>query len=372
MHRFMPPAMPSATPDAMRLAARYPAPSASAARRAGFTIVEILVVVGIIAVLLSLVSVALRRGGETARQTAALTALKEIGRAWTLYGNQSDDRCLPGYIDVAGQANLKIKTRDSSGNVIDPEFCTTYALRLLPYLDFDRKLLYDYLLDFQDTGEIPLNVIRDNPAFGYNAYYVGGWHETDPATNLTRVRFTGSGYYNGPGTAGFVPSGEVVARTTTQIEQPSELVTFASSTAATPGFYKNSDDVALGAAWVVPPKLGQTQIWQSSSGNQFEAMPLSAAPGSDGVFASTQSLFTSVLSSSWHSSSWTPVRVQDGGVGIEVLVAENVPLRRIRNFVQTVRADGSTAAQTPSDLMNMRRWVSPAYKVQNPRDFSHP
>jgi hypothetical protein len=72
------------------------------------------------------------------------------------------------------------------------------------------------------------------------------------------------------------------------------------------------------------------------------------------------------------STAWTPVRVQDGGVGIEVLVAENVPLRRIRNFVQTVRADGSTAAQTPSDLMNMRRWVSPAYKVQNSRDFSHP
>jgi prepilin-type N-terminal cleavage/methylation domain-containing protein len=358
----IPPAIPSVVPAVTRSAAPFP-------RRAGFTIVEILVVVGIIAVLLALVSVALRRGGETARQTAALTALKEIGRAWTLYGNQSDDRCLPGYIDVAGQQNLKIKTRDVSGEVIDPEFCTTYALRLLPYLDFDRKLLYDYILDFQDTAEIPLNVIRDNPAFGYNAYYVGGWHETDPVTDVTRVRFTGSGYYAGPGTAGFVPSQEVVARTTTQIEQPSELVTFASSTAATPGFYKNSDEAALGAAWVVPPKLGQTQIWQSSSGNQFESMPLSTGPGSasDGLFASTESLFTSVL-----STSWTPMRVQDGGVGIEVLVAENVPLRRIRNFVQTVRADGSTAAQTPSDLMNMRRWVSPAYKVQNPRDFSHP
>ena len=71
-------AMPTAMPTAM--------PSPRPGRRPrGFTIVELLVVISIIAILLSLISVGLVRGGQTARQTSALSNLREVNRAWTLY-----------------------------------------------------------------------------------------------------------------------------------------------------------------------------------------------------------------------------------------------------------------------------------------------
>lgn len=332
-------------------------------RRSGFTIVEILVTVGIIAVLLSLISIGLRRGGETARQTSALNALREISRAWMMYSNQNDDRALPGYLDVGALENFRIKAYNQSGDEIAPAFCQTYPFRLLPFLDFDRTLLYRYLLDFEDISEIPENVISDNPAFGYNAYYVGGWYTTDPATDVTRMRFAGAGYFSSPGN--LVPNQEVVARSVAQIEQPSELITFSSSSAATPGFYKNGDELALGSAWVVPQKLGPDQIWRSADG---PAISLTRGEGgeSDGVVASLRGSFDSLFASSWQT---VPVQV---GSGIEVLIAQSVPLRRIRNNVQTVRGDGSTAIQGMADLMNMRKWVNPAGRAGNPVEFSHP
>jgi prepilin-type N-terminal cleavage/methylation domain-containing protein len=347
-------------------------------RRSGFTIVEILVVVGIIAVLLSLVSIGLRRGGETARQTSALNALREISRAWAIYGNQNDDRCLPGYLDEGAQQNFRIRTYNQSGELIDRSLCQTYPFRLLPFLDFDRSLLYRYILDYEDSSLIPDNVIRDNPAFGYNAYYVGGWYTTDPGTNVTQMTFAGAGYFSSPGN--LVPNQEVVARSVAQIEQPSELITFSSSAAATPGFYKNADEVALGSAWVVPQRLGQEQIWTAADGPAI-SLTRGGDIGNDGVFASLRGSLDTLLTSTFGSdanaaateSRFTSqaIRVQQGS-GIEVLVPQSVPLRRIRNTVQTVRADGSTAVQSMSDLMNMRKWVNPASRAANPVEFSHP
>jgi len=84
-------------------------------RRSGFTIVELLVVISVIAILLSLISVGLLRGSESSRQTTALANLREVGRAWTMYSNQNDDRCLPGYLDEQVQQTFKIRTYDQGG-----------------------------------------------------------------------------------------------------------------------------------------------------------------------------------------------------------------------------------------------------------------
>lgn len=318
-------------------------PTPPAARRRGFTIVELLVVISIIAVLLSLVSVSLLRGGETARQTAALAGLREVGRAWQIYSTQNEDRCLPGYLDDGAQQQFKIRTRDSQGTVIDRQFCRTYPFRLLPFLDNDRAVLYRYLADVPDLGELTNQQVADIPAFGYNAYYVGGWYEQD-SSGQVRMKFAGTGYFND---GNLVRGREVVARTPSEIARPSELTIFSSSTRATPGYYAEPNEDVDGSAIVVPSWLADQQVWQSSDG-----------PGA-----------IDALSGDGSAASGAGVV---GNNGIYVFTEQSVPLRRIRNVVQTVRADLSTALLGPRELMDQTRWIGVAHLTSDPPAFRHP
>ena len=316
--------------------------------RSGFTIVELLVVISVIAILLSLISVGLLRGSESSRQTTALSNLREIGRAWTMYGNQNDDRCLPGYLEEAVQQTYRIRTYDQSGDQIDPSLCTTYPNRLLPFLEFDRSLMYRYIPDYQDLADVPPSVIRDNPAFGYNAHYVGGWWEQAAPNTAPRMRFSDTGYFKSPGV--FVPRQEVVARSIAQIQRPSSLITFCASTRAVPGVYKNPDELPLGSATVVPHTLAVTPIWAATEGGP--AAVLADPDGGGGGGGGGNVVF--------------------GNSAFEVFVEESIPIRRIQNVVQTLRADGSTALQGPRELMDQSRWINVAHQSTDPFLFTHP
>ena len=301
-------------------------PRRTAASRPAFTIVELLVVISIIAILLALTSVGVVQAGKAARQTKALSNLKQVATAWTQYASQNDDRAMPGFMDDGVQAALKIKVRDRDGNRVDPQFCRTYPYRLLPFLDHDRSLMYDYLADYEQTSEIPPAEIAANPAFGYNAYYLGGWWTTDSASNQPRMRFSGTGYYKTQGQ--LVERQEMVARSLSQIQRPSDMIVFGSSFTAQPGIYKNPDELARGGAWIVPHRRGMTDMWVPSDGQ--------------------------------------------GSGALQVLVPECVPLRRIKATVPTVRADLSTSAQGLRDLMDQSRWMNNAGYSDDTILFSHP
>jgi prepilin-type N-terminal cleavage/methylation domain-containing protein len=329
------------------------------ARRA-FTIVELLVVIGVIALLLSLLSVALSRGGEAARQTQALSNLKQVGTAWMQYVNQNEDRCLPGFMDEGVQQAFRVKYRDAAGDVVPREFSQTYPYRLLPFLNHDRSVMYRYLPDYEDTANIPPDVIAANPAFGYNALYVGGWWTSN--TGQPRMRFAGSGYFGTGGT--LVPNQEVVVRSAANIERTSELILFSSSAPLTPGFYKKSDELSPGAAWVVPHIVAETTIWNASDGGAFGEMNAGGAPLGASLGA--------ILGGTRPRTVGQSVERTQGAAGMEVYVAESVPFRRIRNTVQTIRADLSTTVQSLNELMDQRKWINAAGRTDNPNFFKHP
>jgi prepilin-type N-terminal cleavage/methylation domain-containing protein/prepilin-type processing-associated H-X9-DG protein len=65
------------------------------ASRRGFTLVELLVVIGIIALLISMLLPALNKARQSARQVACQSSLRQIGQMFHLYANAYKG-CLPG------------------------------------------------------------------------------------------------------------------------------------------------------------------------------------------------------------------------------------------------------------------------------------
>src|SRR5437868_3024236 len=69
-----------------------------------FTLVELLVVIGIIAILISILIPVLGRARESAQRTACLSNLRELGNTFRLYAAQNKDSIPLGC--VGGVANL--------------------------------------------------------------------------------------------------------------------------------------------------------------------------------------------------------------------------------------------------------------------------
>jgi prepilin-type N-terminal cleavage/methylation domain-containing protein/prepilin-type processing-associated H-X9-DG protein len=74
-------------------------------RKSGFTLVELLVVIGIIAVLVALLLPTLNRAREQARKTACLSNLRQIGAAILMYAQVNEGETVPLYYpyNVAGK-----------------------------------------------------------------------------------------------------------------------------------------------------------------------------------------------------------------------------------------------------------------------------
>ncbi|MHC4990922.1 MAG: type II secretion system protein [Planctomycetota bacterium] len=309
-------------------------------RSRGFTIVEMLVVIGVIALLIGLLLPALSGARKRAAKTKELTQLRQIGQAWNMYANYNDGFALPGYVDPEVQGIPSDANYGSSWKVsydfpdhtdIPPETAAPWTWRLLSYLDYDHELVHGYLDEPEppifafnnpdlDTAELyeEAQEMAVSPAFGYNANYIGGWWEMADVDGqmLPRSRFTDVESNEGRRVS-------VVSRRIANIRRSAEVLTFCSAAVRDVGLHKRTEADSLGSHYVVPPFLAQASLWQGGQGDPF---------------------------------------------AIQVLEPQTAaPAGRHTGNVAVLYADGHVNAVSPSGMLDLRLWIDAADR----NDFRH-
>ena len=196
--------------------------SLAASRRFAFTIVEILVVVGIMGILLGLLLPALGGAMRKSAKNTEVNSIRQVFYAWQLYGTNNNDSALPGYLEIAVQqprvtgvsrgwgVQYSYPTEPTlptpgAGKVIPPapnfaaagpNIAGPWTWRLLSYLDYAHEIVHGYADESDESIFELVNEAEEislEPAFGYNGYYLGGYWEMQDVDGVATPfpRFTG-------------------------------------------------------------------------------------------------------------------------------------------------------------------------------------
>lgn len=327
--------------------------------RAGFTILELLVVIAVIGLLAALLLPALGGAQRRARKTEETAALRQVGIAFNFYATSNQDAALPGYLPPDVQNNLQdastfaVNVRFPDGSPVPAALAATWPWRLAAQFDYDPSVLLgrrplddaEDLLRMSDGTLIDpgysgadgvyaadttrAETIAFQPAFGYNAFYVGGWYErfTDSATGQTRPRprfHQATPYAGGP--VGLSPY------VTTRVSgiRSASLVLFCTT----------------------------TDIDFNSSGSRIiDSLP-SDRPGSHLAvprYVSTAEVWRKSLSSARSSNMILQAIGAVPGTG-----RCTIPVPRHGDLVGTLRADLSVQPVQPGALDDQRLWINSA------------
>lgn len=162
--------------------------------RNGFTLLELLVVVAIVALLVGLTVVSMRTARVSASRSESLSALRQIAMGYTQYTIDNRAWLMPGYVDLTlfdpGEPFEALVVRRPSGTELAPADSQSYVWRLAPYVDHAWRTFF---VDTTDTsamvrfaGDFDRNIfgpadptaalggISERPSFGMNSIYVGG------------------------------------------------------------------------------------------------------------------------------------------------------------------------------------------------------
>jgi type II secretory pathway pseudopilin PulG len=179
----------------------------------GFTIMELLVVIGILFVLVAVALVAMRSIKKNADRLQTNNALKQMMSAYISYATEHKGRLMPGYVDPADiwttptqsapTGMLAVQAKLKSGHLLSAADSASYVWRLSPYLDHNWQVMFtDYRSPaIMTTLEAEYGAgdssgtfsnIADHPAYGLNSLFLGGDSTHASLGNLAPWKVTGA------------------------------------------------------------------------------------------------------------------------------------------------------------------------------------
>ncbi len=151
----------------------------------GFTLVELLVVIGIIALLIAILMPALSSARAQAKSVASLSNLRQLGIGLTLYRNENR-----GFYPVAAYVSLPDRPRMRWSDAIYPYMKNT-EVYLSPQLDeTERQRMnkpFNHTCDqHTNPGTLPDTVYWGG--YGYNWQYLGNGRQPTAATAVFQAK----------------------------------------------------------------------------------------------------------------------------------------------------------------------------------------
>ncbi len=233
-------------------------PVVNGGRRGAFTLVELLVVIGVIAVLIAILLPALNKARRMAKQTRTLAAMREMMHGYLAYANDNKGRLMlgfpPAYVNgellrVSLPTGQTIPTVGAGGYGSIAEPIKRYPARLAPYQQNVWRILYNHAEPY--TTPTPQDSINDAaykiyilglyPTFGLNSAFLGGDENHDGFIGATPNRTPNVGKH--------------VAFRITEVRRSAEQIVFTEvveQTAAGPsdrGYFRATPPVAGGRMW---------------------------------------------------------------------------------------------------------------------------
>lgn len=155
-------------------------PFAQPNRRAtGFTVVEMMIVISLLAILVSIVIVAMSRVQLSAQRTETTSTLRHMVGGYNAYSQDHRNRLMPGYLDQQYIQDLRINAERPDGTRFIRDFddagepyedISSYVWRLAPYLDFDwHAMLADYPSG-RTISRLESDLIGDDPVYGPSSF----------------------------------------------------------------------------------------------------------------------------------------------------------------------------------------------------------